>query len=189
MVRKRQKIMVMIVVIIMTVAGLAIILIGQKPEPSLAEKMILKPSDLGTEWGGYYQYYYQSYGARPVKNESCHSNWVLGNSTFEVWVWLAVFNSTDDCNRTFQEESMKILADSNLSSNYRVVQIGDHGFSWESNFANTSYGYHGYPGLVFQKDNVICSFWISPWNYHPWMADGLSDLAAIQLTKIERNSS
>jgi hypothetical protein len=182
MVSKRQVYAVVIVIAIIIAGSSYLLFFNNSRNQTAAESMILKPGDLGAGWN---EYSY-SYTHEPFKNESCYSFCALYNDTFEVHIWLIVFNSSYDCEQEFQKENSSYLENENLF-NYTIIQIGDRGFGFNTNFENNSYGYHGYPSIIFQKGNVLCNLWAYPSDYRPWMTDKLFDLAAIQLEKIIRN--
>ncbi len=137
MVNKRQKIIAVMVAAVVIMASLAFVLLSQKPEPTLAERMAINSSDInGTEWS-------YGHGLAPqfhfTSNLSSYQYLSCFIDRIEIFLVLAVYNTSHDCMAVFngyQSQSMQ-----NLS-------IGQLGF-----VINDTFQSH----FIFLRDKVFVS--------------------------------
>jgi hypothetical protein len=99
MASRRQKIGAIVAVIIMASAGLTSWIYFSKSTtpPTLAETLVLKPSDLGGDW-----HLKDSLPADAISNKtlSFYGN-ELANGSLVLFSRVDVFNSSSDCNATY----------------------------------------------------------------------------------------
>jgi hypothetical protein len=180
MVQKRMMIISIVIIIILVLASIGYFLLNQTPPETLAERTILKPSDLGSSW-----YYGVREPYSELMNISSGAHAQFGESTgHEFDEWLYIFNSTADCNLGYQIRSPSNLTDGRYS-NYSEVQIGDRGY-----ICNYDPNYGHLPFIVFQRGEALCVIWTdspSDYGFENLTREYIIYLAIAQLQKINSN--
>ena len=141
MVSKRQKIAAVIAVVLMIIiAGVAIIISIPESEPSLPEKLTLAPGDLpGTGWHRYDYPFWSNGDWNSIYKTD------LSNDTIAVVVAVIVFNTSQEAHASF------IVHQSNQSN----VTIGDEAYY----FVYSENNYTHEIKVVFRQANILAWLW------------------------------
>lgn len=172
MVSKRQKVIAVVIVVLPVMTGIVYLTIPAAETP--ADKLILKPADIGPEWQGAqgpsFPFTY------PGETSSAGREYWTENSTSRTViaaydVLLIIFNSTASCLATFDQ-----LNSIYSSNNYTSVSIGDAAF-----YSSI------YPMYVFAKGNVFCRVVFERFDlaFDQQLAGVLRNIVDLQLNKID----
>jgi hypothetical protein len=180
MVSKKQEIAVIIVAIIVIVAGLAFILINQKPEPTTAVAVILSPSEIGPDWYGDIHSEITSPNATSGSRGFYWASWGANQSLMPpIEIWIGVYNSTSLCKSLFIQGVSEIV-NSGSFYNYTNISVGDGGILF-SPLINP------WPIIEFYVQNVACTMHTDPLPYsQAWWSGTLIYFATLQAEKIDQ---
>ena len=185
--RKEQIVITIIVVLLVILAGLVYALTNQKTEPTQAQRMMLKPSELGADWIGI-----EEETSLDFQGLKSWDVWEFSRQSNEYWmpldIGISVYNSTDTCESAYLISIAPFIQDQ-AQNNCTNINIGDGGIAF-----NLYYGLPietgGFPGIIFHEKNVLCGISV-PAGAHtspvPWWKGTLMYFATAQLQKIDQN--
>jgi len=182
---KVLAIIVAFVVVDVALIGAAVVVHAQRTAPTLAQNMMLRPSDLGPDW--------EAVEGSPIQDHQGQSSWdgsgFIRQST-EHWMGIEidiyVFNTTGTCESVYLNNIADI--EQNPKLNCTNVSLGDGGIAF-SIYVNP-YQY-GYPNIVFHERNVLCYVVVPVGAIQPttapksWWQGTLMYFAILQLERID----
>jgi len=188
MVSKRQKIAITFVVLILALAGGAIVLLNQQPHVygSTAQQIALAPGDSGLDGYGnmidrrlFWPPYADPVNPVPPSNMTSGIDRTMSNDTVYLYNGVLVFNTTNDCKAYF--EGFRSSRNGTTPEN---ISLGDEGFYLNESVPGVYQSY----GFVFTLANIFMDVTATTTQTDcAWLYNATHALALLELKKADAN--
>jgi hypothetical protein len=174
----KSKFVAVFVAALIATSG-AIYILTLPPPETASQAMILRPSDLGSNWAGNERMYRD-----PIQGEISSTNWeywLSNNLTLSLSIELTVFNSTEACHSAFQQVDSMYHSYGD-KANYTTLPLAD-----EAAYIRVD----GYPTYAFSRSDVFCIVYTDV-NFNqgalPWYDSAVLEIVNLQIQKIDQHA-